>query len=347
MMLQKQRSKRWTEANSAIAGLTLLTGVFGCAKNPVLVYVDTEKLITQRPLHFEPIHKPQIKSSQYPINKNIDLPKLSAEKVFENADRFREELRKKLYIKTHKNLVEEILNDLNRAEITEIKKIEFDQKSEIAKKKKELIERSYKQLRQLFLKYSEPAGEAQFKLASIMGFPDADPESLRIPTPSDNKKTYEYNQAKKLRQTLKSLHTGFYNEFHALLNSAELQSESELKELAERILKLYETARSKAEEEAKRITESKEKNAFWKDRNIASTLPKVPGKRLHYSHSLSLNQPDPEQKKTIIHSNRKSILYHVRLWAKINKYTLTTNPNKGQNLTQEFAQWKKQYELEP
>lgn len=240
-----------------------------------------------------------------------------------------------------------ILNELIRAQDAEIDRIESAQKQKLDVKKKQEIDKVYGKAHAILVRYSDAYGKALYRLAALEGFPDPDPNSFRRPNPNDKKSTKQFEEAKELRATLKTLDDRFYKDFYALLEQVKQEIKEDLSGLEKSIERLQKEARQKAETEAKALTADQLKGLKVQQVPKLKQLPALLGSEVTISsEQINLKRVEPpaaqESKEMLI----KQLDAQVQLWAKLNGYRLSKEPSKSTDKTVEFIKWRNQYELE-
>jgi hypothetical protein len=221
--------------------------------------------------------------------------------------------------------------------------MEEEELSLLAMRKKEALEKAFQQIRDIFLKYAEPIGEAQYFLAAMVRFPDPDPLSQRAivsQAPWDSRRT---EHIKKLRSQIQKLDVQFWKEVHLLLWKIESDHEVSVQTLKKRVLKLLADYRAVAGESAKEILKGALGGMTPQRKELSIRLPALASEEVQLTkRTLSPVEKFSERRKSY---SEDVLKVQAELWADLNGYQLTNNPKIGKNLTQEFIRWKKQYEL--
>lgn len=314
----------------------LAIGASGCSRSPELVYVDLSQVPPPRGMP-APLPPPKPTASKIDASK-FSIPSQPKSQLYfaGNEERLREA--EAAIRKNREEAFHEIAKRLQDAAYHDVERIFTEAAKDLEPKAAERIDAVYDQLRDIFLRYAFQVGTATFGLANIVGFPDPDPNSKRVPDPSDTTAYRRFTKAKELRKTMNELSASFRREFEGKLSVASSENAAELTALKIEMAKLLEEYLAQAQSEAERLTESS-----MADIHVSSALKNVPLAALPSYHVDVPASPNPER-APIVKSAQISepVENELAIFLKVRNYQQARDP-QARNVTEEFIAWRKRF----
>lgn len=322
-------------------GLVFGLGAFGCSRSPELVYVDLSSVPQEAPPPLKPPAETGVAKVLSPSPSS--LPALSEGELYFAANESALERARDTIRKNRERALKEISARLMDVAIADVKRITDARIEALLPKEKVALDGVYGEARSIFLKYALRAGSATFDLAGLVGFPDPDPKSRRIPDASDKEATSRYEKAKALRTKVDSLGRQFYAEFDSKLGAAVAMNRVALYDLKIEMNLLLEQLLADAQLEAERLTEQSTDDVASQSALREVKLKAEPKVSVSFSPIATSVHPVNVSNVTI----RRSLENELQIFAKVRGYELTSNRSFGKNVTAEFLTWRKQFNLGP
>lgn len=202
------------------------------------------------------------------------------------------------------------------------------------------LQQAYAEARTIFEQTAEPMGWHRFRLASLVGFPDPDPNS-KTEEPADRPVTASrVREARALRSQISDLDARYRQQIEALLSRVSANYEAELTALKVEMTRLLDELSQAAEAEAKRLSISGDASLMDDVREWDTRLDAVPQaeSRVTWARPASaspstLAVPGEPPSEEILEAE-------LQLWAAENRYTLASKPGLAPDLTRNFARWR-------
>ena len=309
----------------------------GCARDPALVYVDLNKVAAAS---LQPVDAPRT-DKQPEIGSTESIPQLDERDLFIGSAEERATAALELYQKTQEQAAKAVLDRLQKAYTAEAEREAGTETEQARQQYQDGVQKEIDAMHALFEKHAKDVGQLRYDLTAVVGFPDPDPRSLRVPRETDVEATKRFNKAKALRTQIKDLDDAFREEVKT--RTATL-SEGYNKRLNQIGLEASE-ARKQALERAKKDADALAQNALALLERTAldpsAKLTAVPGAES------SVNS-GPEQRKPLAKSTgakepRDEIKAQLEVFLKVYRYRLAKRPSEGRDVTQEFLQWRRIY----
>ncbi len=202
------------------------------------------------------------------------------------------------------------------------------------------LDAAFAEVRAIFERYAYEIGLDQFRLTSIVTFPDPDPNS-RIEIPPDRPSTAKrLKEAAELRQQIGLLSAEYRKEVKGLLDQPDFKYDKELSALKADMVKLMDQLIQQAEADARRLTlgETNGLQASVHQWNVK--LPAVPGETARIAPVTAVVEEPNVPIATTAQAEREKLAADLKLWAGEKGYTLTNDRVAGTNMTRSFMRWR-------
>lgn len=315
-----------------------LLGAIGCGRSPELAFVDLSK-VHDSDLWESPQPQPLSGAAQTTGIRSA-LPPVPGGQLYFAAGEDALRMARDAVAKNREKAFKQISDRLSDAAVADVKRI-MDARLEAMKPEEVAsIDAVYSQLRAIFLTYAFRAGSATFDLAGLVGFPDPDPKSKRVPDPSDQYALKRYERAKSLRTTIDTLDRQFYADFDSRLDAVLEKNRQAFEDLKIAMSQLLEQYLEEARLEAARLTEQSTDDVASQVALREVRLKPVPG--------FSFDVPAGPSLRPIISVPAAALTDQVRndldIFAGVKGYELTGNRSTGTDVTAEFIRWRRQFQ---
>jgi len=324
----------------------LAGGLFGCGKPDPVVFVDISKVPISVP--------PETMAAPTPSTPMADtasrgvLPAIPERNLFRGGSQERIKSALAMVEANQRRGIDNQREALQDKYLGEVDARAASAREELALKHKSLFDGAHSSISELFRSYAEERGLPGLRLALRVGFPDPDPNSQRIADTRSLRQQRDYRIAKELRQEINKLDAEYKAQALAILSKVEDQVKTDFAQLSRDLDAWRKDALDRARREAEALAEQVNR-PFTGD--LESSLQEKLGARPAVVVSVpavrsTLPQPsvtpsDPtETWKAIVRGQ-------VRLWARLNGYTLVDRPGNARDATQDFLAWRRTYQVGP
>ncbi len=317
--------------------LLVLVGVWGCAPDPDLVYVDLEAaelrstVSSGAAVGFD--------AEAYSLLQSVP-PLAGADVNFGSAeDRAIEALN--VYRETQRDAAKAVLERLRVAYVNEVDLSAKTDKDDAHKAYAAQIDAEVKELYTVFVAHAEKVEPLRFELTQIVGFPDPDPRSLKVPLEANERAYKRFLQARTLREQIIALDTAYRAEVARRLGAIEGVRDARLALVDVLAEAKRNDALRRAQVEADRV--SKDVLAALEPTTLdpGARLPAIPGA----SSSVNSGRVSvPSQAGSgAMHETREDVKAQLVVFLKTYGYRQTRDASLGRDATQEFLEWRRKY----
>ncbi|MBV6459084.1 MAG: hypothetical protein HONBIEJF_02224 [Fimbriimonadaceae bacterium] len=328
-------------------GATLMAAMLcGCSKPNPVVYVDLSKIPISAP--------PPTMAAPTPSTPLADsaaggtLPAIPERNLFRGGSQERIKSALAMVEANRRRGIENQLDALQAKYLAEVDARAASAREELVLKHRALFDSAHASISALFSAYAAERGLPGLRLALRVGFPDPDPDSQRIADTRSLRQQRDYRIAKELRQEINKLDADYKAKALAILNRVEDQVKSDFAQLSRDLDSWRKEALDRARQEAEALAE-RVNRPFTGD--LESSLQEKLGARPGVVVSIpavrsTLQQPsvDPADATETWQEIARG---QVRLWARLNGYTLVDRPGLGRDATQDFLAWRRTYQVGP
>lgn len=221
-------------------------------------------------------------------------------------------------------------------------------RDELVLKHKALFDAAQASIAELFQAYAKERGLPGLRLSLRVGFPDPDPDSARIADTRSLRQQRDYRIAKELRQEINKLDANYRAAALAIMNKVDGQVKEDFANLSRDIDSWRKEALDRARREAEELAEQVNRPITG---DLESSLQEKLGARPGIVASMPAVKSTvqaPAVKPNDATGPRRAILQgQVRLWERLNGYTLVDRPDKARDATQDFLAWRRTYQVGP
>lgn len=316
----------------------ILIAACGCGTRRESVYVDVESLVGP---DVQAIRASMVTESP-PAVETAHIQRSLEPQTLEGRSRKSTEDAQKFLADDRARELKEIsirIKKLYELEADRIAKAKF---GDMNPKKLSALRVAEAKIHEAFLAYASQRGPLVAKLALLVGFPDPDRGSARIPAGDLFLANQRFEQAKALRAQIVALDAGYLAQTQKWLKEAQDQIDEDLTQMQLQVQQLKDEADSRAETEATRMAAS-----FQRELGISPTglnevrLPAVPG----VAYQPHAPGPPPPMSPTTIESLQgdravrlKILQSRLRIWIGLKGYVLAAR-GQGRDATKEFNTW--------
>ena len=314
-----------------------MLGVCGCAPEPDVVFVDLSAVELRA--------SPRTDSSgtfdadPYSVVKAV--PDLDGVNVFFGSAEERATETLDLYRETQRQAAEAVLERLKTAYIEEARNRAEADRAVAHREHEERLSSEIDALYGLFVAHAAEIEPLRFELAGIVGFPDPDPRSLKVPAESNQKAYKRFLAARTIRERVIALDKEYKAEVERRMEGIQLRRNALLDSIDSKETAGREEARNRARSEADKVTrdtlDALESSAL----ETEARLPPVTGASSSVnSDPVSVGQAGTAPAKS---ESRDDLEAQLAVFLKTSGYRLTDSPKGGRDVTQEFLAWRRNY----
>ncbi len=309
----------------------------GCRSSADKVYVDLSTVTLQKVATVDPVAASE--GNRY--SGSVELPSLDERELFIGSaeDRAREAL--DVYRKAQEEAVKGVLARLEKSYSIEAARTLKEGQSEIEKQHNAEVDLEIDRLRTDFEKHAETMGTLRNDLTAIVGFPDPDPKSVRVPPTHDKEATAKFNKARGVRTLIEAANQAYTTLVRSRLGALEDKQKS----MIEALSKQSDTDRAEVvrRAQAEALAVAQQAQAVLERSALApeTQLPAVPGAATSVD-SLPVAAP-PFTKAAPVAESPESLREQLNVFLRVMNYRLVDSPKKGRDATQEFVEWRQKY----
>ncbi len=317
-----------------LLGLIGLIGLWGCASSaPRAVWVDLSQLDQPAPRSL-PIPAPP--AAIQPTAQTVSFAGLPERELFlgDREERFRvarREVRANL-----RRAYEEVRADFLAGYLGDVREFETRERDDISARERASLEAWSNEVRGVFERIAPLIGTHRFALANLVGFPDPDPDSKRVPLEADRFAQRPFEESKGHRKAIMGLSEEFWKEVASLRSGIEAAAQDDRTRLEVRLAQLEQDAVRRASADAASLTRSDE----GEDPMLGPKSTRVPaeaGASAPVLASGARSLPVVPLGSPI--ARHHWLVSRAKLWAAIHHYQLVDQPRQGADKTREFAVW--------
>lgn len=323
---------------SSRAALFVLFGVLGCGKPAERVYVD----LTAVSLSTSPVVEVSDGVARgQAIRTDVALPELGQRDLFIGSEEDRAKKALEVYSKTQESAVAGVVDRLEKLYMAEVSAAQREEAQRIQDAYHVRAQEELDRLRADFEAHAETVGELRAKLAAIVGFPDPDPKSLRVPPSHDKSASAKFQDAKGLREQIIAQDTKFRDLAATRMKSLEDERAQMLARLEYQTQEQRSRAVERAREESKSVAQQSlsvlERTALSPE----TQLPAVAG--VGSSVDSRPRAPQPIQPGTSVVESAKALKEQLDAFLRVHNYRLAKAKGRARDATQEFVAWRKKF----
>ena len=336
-----RRTRSRKRKSSAVLALAVLSGAWGCSPGPELVYVDVGSVKLMQGAR--PQADGSFRADGYSIQQSI--PDLSGQDLMIGSAERRAQEALDVYKKAQEQAAQSVLERLKLAYLEEAKLYEQTEQTALKASYAQWVDSALAELHDLFVAHAEKEEPLRYALVKLVGFPDPDPNSVKVPLPENLAATKRFEAAKAVRAHLEALDKAYDAEVSSRMTEIERRKAQRLGEIAATGTAM----RLDAVERARRESEAVAANALAVLEHTAldpeAKLAPVPGASSTVN-SGPVSVP-PSGQGAAPGETRSDVQAQLQVFLKAYGYRLTTDPRKGRNVTQQFVEWRLKYKVGP
>lgn len=331
--LQQTRSRKPTSRLAWIA----LVGVWGCAPDPELVYVDLSSVVTAS----APIVEVRPGESAGQDEMTTAIPDMQAQDVYIGSAEERALEALQLFRNAQTRATEAVLQRLKNAYMTEAAVYESSETAALNQEYAAWLDAAMDELHQDFVVHAEQVEPLRYRLTRLVGFPDPDPGSVRVPLETNEKAYKNYEAAKALRGQINDLQAKFKATVDAKLGAIEARRDRRIAEIGAETDVLKADAVRRAQAEADAVSQVALTELERTALDPEARLPAVAGAQ---SSVNSGSAPKPlEGGATSLRESKADVEEQLGVFLKVHGYRLSKTKGKGRDATKEFLDWRRSY----
>jgi len=328
-------------SKAPLAWVCLIAGACaGCAgKKGQTVYVDVDSLLPAAQASV----RAEAQTPPVPSSESVHrLPGMAAE-TLHAQDQARLDSVKKLIQTDRANAQAELtarLAEVYRAEAARLAKERF---GDPAANESAAMAGAREKIYEAFVKYAAARGPLLAQLSLIVGFPDPDPQSSRVPPADRVVAAKRFDEAKQLRADISKLDAAYLADTNQILQSTRDEVELNLVQARQQIQKMKDEADQRAAAEAAAQLAGTAKNIEIDPSTIGEVQlgaangsgvriqnPSVAGTRV----SAPMTEPGASRAEA-----KRRLQEELGLWLAQNDYRLADRKAGARDATKEFEAW--------
>jgi hypothetical protein len=321
--------------------LAALLGVWGCGPDPDLVYVDLDAvdLRESRPAGggygFD--------TETYSLEQTV--PPLGETDVFFGSAEERAVAALQVYQQAQREAAQAVLERLRKAYLVEAEQSVAAQEKGVEQDYQKWLDEAVEGLYELFVQYAAEIEPVRYELTQIVGFPDPDPRSLKVPLESNEKAYKSFLRARTLREQIIALEAEYEAEVERRLGALQAARDARLAALATTADELRSDALRRAQAEAEKVTQDARTVLEASALDPEARLPAVPGASASVNSGPVSVVPTPGAPG--LRETREDVEAQLHVFLKTYRYRRTRDATLGRNATQEFLEWRRKYMAGP
>jgi hypothetical protein len=314
-----------------------LTGVWGCAPDPELVYVDLAQV--------EPASAPEVENRIVFDTENYalvsEIPEMEGQSVYIGSAQERAEEALVLFREAQEQAAVAILERLKKAYLAEAALFETSEEAVLDTAYRTWLEEELEAIRTIFVAHAEQVEPLRYRLTRLVGFPDPDPQSARVPLATNERARRNFEAAKALREQIQALVAEFRAEVERRLDAIEARRAERMAWIESRGEVLRGEAIRKAEAEADAVAQTSLAELERTALDPEAVLRAVPGAKSSVQSGSARVPPLPDSEGP--HETEEDIKTQLDVFLKVHGYRRSTTPSKGRDATKEFLDWRRKY----
>lgn len=335
--LRQTRSRKRTSSFLLLA----VVGVWGCSPDPDLVYVNLDAV----ELRASPAASagPRFTAEPYAVEKAV--PGLEETEVYFGSAEERAVEAMKVYADAQERAAQAVLERLRQAYTVEAEATVTAETREAEEEYMDWLDAAVEELYTEFLLHAEKVEPLRFQLTQIVGFPDPDPRSLKVPHESDKEAYKNFLRARALREQIIALQAEYRRKVDEKFDSLLAAHRARLAAIASTGESLRSDAIARARADADKVTRDAQAALERTALDTEARLPAVPGS------SSSVNS-GPVSVASVpgaegLSETREDLEAQLDVFLKTYRYRRTRDAGLGRNATQEFVEWRRKYMAGP
>jgi hypothetical protein len=317
--------------------VSVLVGAWGCVPSPELVYVDLDaaELRETAPVSLGGGFSAEALSHEESIAdlEGQDLLIGSAE---ERAVRALE-----VYRKAQEQAAQAVLDRLETAYLAEVALYESTEATALREEYARWLDTELQELHEVFVEHARRVEPLRYELTRLVGFPDPDPNSVKVPLQSNVRAYQNHLAAKAVRGQIKALGDAFRQNVAGRLERVDRERTERLNAISAQGEAMRQDALRRAQAEANAVSESALPALERTVLDPEARLSPVAGASSSVN-SRAVTVPAAGESNPPVET-RADLESQLQVFLKTFRYRMTKSPTLGRNVTQEFVEWRRKY----
>jgi len=331
--------KRTSRALLALA--SVLVGAWGCVPSPELVYVDLEAA----ELRAAPSVPGSGGFSAESFSIHESIADLEGKDLLIGSAEERAVQALDVYRKAQERAAQAVLDRLRAAYLAEVALYESTEAEALRAEYAVWLEAELQALHVIFVAHAEKVEPLRYDLTMLVGFPDPDPNSVKVPLQSNVRAYQNHLAAKAVRGQIKALGDDFRRAVAGRLDRINLQRAERLRAIGAQGDVMRQDALRRAQAEANAVSETTLPALERTVLDPEAKLPPVAGASSSVN-SQAVTVPSA-QATDLPAETTEDLESQLQVFLKTFRYRLTRTPALGRNVTQEFVKWRLKYVAGP
>ena len=327
----------WSKKRTSKGLLLALVGVWGCAPGPELVYVDVGQATLHSALSIDGAPALFSEGSAH----TAEIPDLSGQDLYIGSAEQRAIEALELFRRAQQRATEAVFERLKNAYMTEAALFESSEASSLDAEYAAWLDEAMAELHETFVLQAELVEPLRYRLTKIVGFPDPDPGSVKVPLATNEKATRNFEAARDLRQQIAALDAAYKKKVEDRLSAIEERRDARLRSIGSQGDVMRAEALRRAHAEADAVSQvalaELERTALDPEARLAA----VPGASSSVNSGPLSVLPPPSSGGTV--ETKADVEAQLEVFLKVHGYRLSRRPAFGRDATQEFLQWRRKY----
>lgn len=317
---------------------TIVLGLGGCAARPQVVSVNLNRV--DESLAASTAGGTLV--GEAPISASAEtLPALRAQDLAMGGSSESLERAKKIREKNRQRALQEIQTRLFEAAKSDAKIDADREKAALEPGYLQRLDKFYADARAIFDAYANPAGAVTLNLTEIVGFPDPDPTSRRMPDPTDKPARERFEQARELRDVLEDLSRRFWVDVDGRLGDLRREHADQLALIDRAMVERQDRLLQESQQKALEILNADKSGLQSAPLGLDAHLPFEP------AATARVEPPNPtfavatKSGGDWSQVRRQQLRSELSIWLATQGYRLAGRNESGRDATQEFIVWRK------
>jgi hypothetical protein len=271
-----------------------------------------------------------------------ELPGIEATDVFFGSAEERAIEALRVYRQTQQEAAEAVLERLKKAYLNEVELTVKTETTQADKVFAERLDKEVEAVHAVFLRYAAEVEPVRFELTQIVGFPDPDPRSLKVPLEENQVAYKRFLRARTLREQIIALDEGYRAEVARRMAAVKALRDQRLAEIESDAGALRSEAVARAKQEADRVSNDALTALEPTALDPSAQLSAIPGATASVQSGPVSVATQPGQ-SAALRETKEDLEDQLEVFLKTYRYRRTPDKSLGRDATQEFLEWRRKF----
>jgi hypothetical protein len=318
--------------------LLVLVGVWGCASDPDLVYVDLSDAELRQ--SGPPVTGFRFDVDSYTIVQ--ELPGIEPTNVFFGSAQERAVEALRVYRQTQQDAAEAVLERLRKAYLNEVELSVRTETTQADKEHSARLDKAVEEIHAVFLRHAAAVEPLRYELTQLVGFPDPDPRSLKVPLEENQEAYKRFLRARTLREQIIALDEEYRTEVARRMAAVRAVRDQRYAEIEADAGAKRSDALARARQEADRVSNDAMAALEPTALDPSAQLSAVPGATASVQSGPVSVATQPSQ-SAVLRETEQDLEDQLEVFLKTYRYRRTPDKSLGRDVTEEFLVWRRKF----